>query len=96
MEQEEREDCLRVLGWVVCAKRELGWHEIQGAMSLDLESRTVDFHGRCLSGTPRDLFGSLVHIRPGNMVTLVHASAKQSAPIILRSVDPSNSCKIPH
>lgn len=81
MEQEEREDCLRVLGWVICAKRDLGWHEIQGAMSLDLESRTVDFQGRCLSGTARDLFGSLVQIRPGNMVSLVHTSAKQLVPL---------------
>jgi hypothetical protein len=78
MENEEREDVLKILSWIVCAERDLGWHEIQGAMSLDLQLRTVDFNGRCLHGTSKDLCGCLVEIRPGNIVSLVHASAKQS------------------
>ena len=77
MENEEREDVLKILSWIVCAERDLGWHEIQGAMSLDLQLRTVDFNGRCLHGTSKDLCGCLVEIRPGNIVSLVHASAKQ-------------------
>jgi hypothetical protein len=78
MEKEDREDVLKILSWIVCAERDLGWHEIQGAMCLDLQSRTVDFNGRCLRGTSKDLCSSLVEIRPGNIVSLVHASAKQS------------------
>jgi len=77
MEPEDREDALRILSWIVIANRDLGWHEIQGAMSLDLANRVVDFNGRSLSIDSKDLCGSLVEIRPGNIVTLVHSSVKQ-------------------
>lgn len=77
MEEEEQQDALKILSWMVCAERDLGWHEIQGAMSLDLQARTVDFHARCLHGTSKDLCGFLVEIRPGNIVSLVHASVNQ-------------------
>jgi hypothetical protein len=77
MDDCEREDALRILAWITLAKRDLQWHEIQGAMSIDVENREVDFDGRCLSVDSKDLCGSLVEIRPEGSVTLVHSSARR-------------------
>jgi len=77
MDDTEREDALRILTWITVAKRDLQWHEIQGAMAVDVETRGVDFDGRCLSVDSKELCGSLIEIRPGGTVTLVHSSAKR-------------------
>lgn len=66
----------KILGWMVCAKRPLKWHEIQGAVSMDLEERTIDFDERKLRVHIQDLCGSLVLILPGDRVELVHSTAK--------------------
>ncbi|OTA83135.1 hypothetical protein M434DRAFT_183549 [Hypoxylon sp. CO27-5] len=76
MEPEDRSDALQILAWVAIAKRDLGWHEIQGAMSVDVRSRTVDFRRRSLVIEPKELLGSLIELKPGNIVSLVHSSAK--------------------
>ncbi|OTA54483.1 hypothetical protein K449DRAFT_469433 [Hypoxylon sp. EC38] len=76
MEPEGRSDALQILAWVVIAKRDLGWHEIQGAMSVDVKSRMVDFRRRSLVVEPKELLGSLIELKPGNIVSLVHSSAK--------------------
>ncbi|RDW70893.1 uncharacterized protein DSM5745_08404 [Aspergillus mulundensis] len=66
----------KVLGWLVCGKRSLKWHEIQGAISTDIDTRTIDFENRKLSVDSKQLFGSLVEIQDGGEVELVHTTAK--------------------
>jgi len=78
-ESTEHEDAKQLLGLLVCAKRSLKWTEIQGAISIDLDTKIVDFDGRCFRADSKDLCGSLVEVRPGGIVELVHMTAKQYA-----------------
>lgn len=71
----EREQAQKLLGWVVCAKRPLKWHEIQGAISIDIEHQTVDFEGSLVLDV-KELCGSLVERLPGDRIELVHSTAK--------------------
>ncbi|KAH0563181.1 hypothetical protein GP486_002248 [Trichoglossum hirsutum] len=75
-ESTEREGAEQLLGLLACAKRPLKWTEIQGAISIDLGAKIVDFDGRCFRADSKDLCGSLVEIRPGGTVELVHMTAK--------------------
>ena len=72
----ERVIAKRLLGWVACAKRPLKWHEIQGAVSIDLKEESVEFDARRLRVNPRQLCGSLLQVRPGDRVDLVHRTAR--------------------
>ncbi len=75
--EPEREDAQRILSWVICARRPLKWHEFQGGIfSIDTDLQTVDFEDRRLRVTSKDLCGSLIEIRPGETIELVHRSAK--------------------
>ena len=76
-ESTETEDARMLLGLLVCAKRSLRWTEIQGAVSIDLDTKTVDIEGRSFRVDSKELCGSLVEIRPGEIVELVHMTAKQ-------------------
>ncbi|KAK4209645.1 hypothetical protein QBC37DRAFT_430021 [Rhypophila decipiens] len=78
MEDERYRDAIRILSWVAIAQRDLSWHEIQGAVSLDLDNRVIDFEGRRFSDEdgPKDLCGSLLEVTPGGIVTLVHSTAR--------------------
>lgn len=66
----------KLLGWLVCARRPLKWHEIQGAIAIDLETQTIDFEKRKLWVDSKHLCGSLVEIRAGGTIELVHTTAK--------------------
>jgi hypothetical protein len=66
----------KLLGWMVCAKRPLKWHEIQAAVSIDPMEGTVDLDKRKLRVHIRDLCGSLIQALPGDRVELVHSTAK--------------------
>ncbi|KAH0562509.1 hypothetical protein GP486_002801 [Trichoglossum hirsutum] len=72
----DREDAARLLGWLVCARRPLKWHEIQGAWSFDSDAQTFDYEERRLRTDSKELCGSLVEIRHGGVVDLVHLTAK--------------------
>ncbi|KAK4163845.1 hypothetical protein QBC43DRAFT_318817 [Cladorrhinum sp. PSN259] len=78
MDDEKYRDAMQVLSWVAVAQRDLGWHEIQGAASLDVENQMIDFEGRRFSDKdgPKDLCGSLLEVTPGGVVTLVHSTAR--------------------
>lgn len=67
---------LQLLGWLVCAKQPLKWHEIQCLKSINLEQQLIDFthHKFLVSGT--DLCGSLVELRADGTLELIHVSAK--------------------
>ena len=73
---QQREEVLRLLSWLVCARRPFYWYEIQGAIAIDLESRTVDIELHLVKDS-KDLFGSLIEILPGNLIELVHSSARE-------------------
>jgi hypothetical protein len=65
----------KLLGWMVCAKRQLTWKEIQVALSINVEDQTIDYDDKSLRTHIHDICGSLV-LRSGDRVTLVHSTAK--------------------
>ncbi len=75
-EPSEKEDAGKLLGWLVCARRPLKWHEIQGAWSFDSDTQTFDYEERRLRTDSKELCGSLVEIRHGGAIDLVHLTAK--------------------
>ena len=72
----QREDSARVLGWLVCAKRPLYWHEIQGAISMDTDEKTLDFEAGQLRVDSKDFCGSLIEVHSDETIELVHATAR--------------------
>ncbi|TPX09019.1 uncharacterized protein E0L32_001720 [Thyridium curvatum] len=68
-------DILRLLGWLVCAKRPLKWHEIQCMNSINLYERRVDFEHQRFIKSPKELLASLVELRPDGALELVHSTA---------------------
>jgi hypothetical protein len=67
----------RLLGWILCAKRPLLWHEIQGAASIELHDATIAYESRCLRDDAKELCGSLVDVHACGTVVLVHSTARQ-------------------
>lgn len=65
-----------LLGWMVCAKRPLRWHEIQAARSINTRDQTFDFMNRRLRSDIQMYCGSLIQVLPGERVELVHTTAK--------------------
>ncbi|KAJ4283695.1 hypothetical protein NW764_001253 [Fusarium oxysporum] len=71
-----RRGALQLLGWLVCAKRPLKWHEIQSLKSINLGGQFVDFARHKFSVSGKDLGGSLVELRADGTLELIHVSAK--------------------
>ncbi|KAL4936205.1 hypothetical protein BDV06DRAFT_233640 [Aspergillus oleicola] len=87
----------KLLGWLVSAKRSLKWHEIQGALSINLESQTIDFENRKLSVGSKHLLGSLVEVRSGGTLDLVHTTAKYyllEKGHVLESIEAMSLCQL--
>ncbi|KAG9233941.1 hypothetical protein BJ875DRAFT_377537 [Amylocarpus encephaloides] len=74
--EAELKDTMLLLGWLVCAKRPLKWHEIQGAKAINLDDSAIEWDQRKLQVGSKDLCGSLVKIREDQTVELVHLTAK--------------------
>lgn len=80
----ERESAKSILEWVVCAKRPLRFNELQATFSINLDEEVIDFESRCLRPNSPDqchfvvksLCGSLVEVLKGNVIHLVHDTAK--------------------
>ncbi|OCK76290.1 hypothetical protein K432DRAFT_306677 [Lepidopterella palustris CBS 459.81] len=72
----EREEAKMLLGWLVCAKRPLKFHEVQTMKSINLEKREVEFERRRFRVNPKDLCESLVDVRADGSIELVHLTAK--------------------
>jgi hypothetical protein len=66
----------KLLGWMVCAKRQLTWKEMQVALSLNFEAQTVDYDDLRLRRHIHDICGSLIQVS-GDRIQLVHSTAKQ-------------------
>ncbi|KAJ5998982.1 hypothetical protein N7451_006792 [Penicillium sp. IBT 35674x] len=75
-DQFSRKYALQLLAWLVCAKRQLQWREVQGAVSIDLEDEDVDTLNRRWILDSRDLCDSLVERRTDGSLELVHETAK--------------------
>jgi hypothetical protein len=71
---EEWEVAHKLLGWMVCAKRPLKWHEMQAIISINPVDQDFDFDQR-LGVHIRDLCGSLVRVL-GDRIELVHSTAR--------------------
>lgn len=67
---------LKLLGWLVCARRPLKWHEIQCLKSINLDKQCVDFARHKFAVSGKDLCGSLVELRADGTQELIHVSAK--------------------
>jgi hypothetical protein len=68
---------LKLLTWMVCAKRPMKWHEIQCAVSIDIDNQNVDWKRRKFSVDSKELCGSLVEVYADGTVNLVHHTAKR-------------------
>ncbi|KAL9075640.1 MAG: hypothetical protein Q9157_003927 [Trypethelium eluteriae] len=64
----------QLLGWMICAKRPLKWHEIQGAISIDPEAQTIFEPENILRVDISELCGSLVQLLPGDRIDHVKNS----------------------
>ncbi|KAI0592764.1 hypothetical protein F4775DRAFT_580879 [Biscogniauxia sp. FL1348] len=65
-----------LLGWLVCAKRPLKWHEMQSILSYDPVNQRIDFDNRMLRQNVRKYLGSLVHVLDGDHIRIVHSTAR--------------------
>lgn len=72
---ERWQEAKKLLGWMVCAKRQLTWKEMQVALSINFEAQTIDYDDRRLRTHIYDICGSLVQLT-GHRVHLVHSTAK--------------------
>ncbi len=66
-----------LLGWLVCAKRPLKWHEMQSILSYDPDDQRIDFDGKMLRQIPERYLGSLVHILDGGHIRVIHSTARR-------------------
>lgn len=70
------EDTLMLLGWLVCAKRPLKWHDIQGMKSISLQEQLVDFERYGFGKDITDICASLVETKSDGTIQFVHSTAK--------------------
>ncbi|KAJ2989302.1 hypothetical protein NUW58_g3537 [Xylaria curta] len=74
--QEAIEDTSKLLGWLVCAKRPLKWHEIQAMNSINLDEQRVTLESHSFIKSPKYLCASLVETRLDGTLEFVHLTAK--------------------
>jgi ankyrin repeat protein len=86
-----------LLGWLLCARRPLKWHEIQGAMCLVLEDGSFDPERKLIKDI-KDFCGSLIEIRKGGAICFVHLTAKYflqadpAIPVLLEHINLTRLC----
>lgn len=79
---------MKLLRWLVLARRPLKWREIQVLTSINLHARRVDFERQMFRVTSaKDICGSLVDVREDGTVELIHLTAKQYGAIPLHVVE---------
>ncbi|KAH8802967.1 hypothetical protein F5884DRAFT_803827 [Xylogone sp. PMI_703] len=66
-----------LLGWLVCAKRPLKWHEMQSILSYDPSRQWIDFDKKMLRQNVTKYLGSLVHILDGSHIRIIHSTARR-------------------
>ncbi|KAM0522524.1 hypothetical protein ACHAPE_002115 [Trichoderma viride] len=65
-----------LLGWLVCAKRQLRWNEMQAILSYGPEEQKVDFDNKMLRQAAEKYLGSLVYILDGGHIRIIHSTAR--------------------
>lgn len=78
------EYALKILGWVICARRPLRWREIQSLFCIDPVEGVVDYEERRLRVTCKDICGSLIDVHhpadkkagPEDIIKIVHETAR--------------------
>lgn len=68
---------LKLLTWMVCAKRSMKWREIQCAIALNLDEQDVDWERKRFAVDHKELCGSLVELHKDGTINLVHHTAKR-------------------
>ncbi|UKZ54067.1 hypothetical protein TrVGV298_007872 [Trichoderma virens] len=69
----------QLLGWLICAKRPLKWHEMQSILSYVPEQQKVDFDNKMLRQHSSKYLGSLVHVLEGGHIRIVHSTARSAS-----------------
>ncbi|KAI1120105.1 hypothetical protein F5Y10DRAFT_290315 [Nemania abortiva] len=85
--EAEREDALKILAWVICAKRHLRWREIQSFFCIDPTVGSVEYEERRLRVTCKDICGSLIDVHRAadrdndddadDIIRIVHETARE-------------------
>ena len=70
-----------ILGMMTVAKRPLWLHEIQGALSIRLDDKSIDWQHRKIRKHLKATCGSIVEVHEYDSVELVHHTAKTSVPV---------------
>jgi len=68
---------LKLLRWMVCAKRPMYWREIQCAVSVNIDDQVVDWDRRKFTVDSKELGGSLVETSADGTIILVHHTARR-------------------
>ncbi|KAK9770272.1 hypothetical protein SCAR479_13013 [Seiridium cardinale] len=76
-DDERWEKTKAIFGWLICAGRILRWHEIQAIVSIERHDQSVEFQQKKFIPDVQELCGTLVHIKPGNKVELIHHTAHE-------------------
>ncbi|KAI1422036.1 hypothetical protein F5Y12DRAFT_800163 [Xylaria sp. FL1777] len=66
-----------LLGWLVCAKRPLKWHEMQSILSYDPVNQSIDFDNKMLRQNVRKYLGPLVHVLDNDHIRIIHSTARR-------------------
>ncbi|KAF5663728.1 early growth response 1-B [Fusarium heterosporum] len=65
-----------LFGWLVCAKRQLTWHEMQAILCFDQVEFNLDLEGNMMRHDIEHYLGSIVHVLDGEYIRLVHSTAR--------------------
>jgi len=71
-----------IFGWLACAKRPLKWHELQAALSIEVDERGNPSFDNRLGRSPKgiqEMCGTLIQVLPGNKIEFIHQTAKRLA-----------------
>ncbi|KAH6647231.1 hypothetical protein BKA67DRAFT_582033 [Truncatella angustata] len=74
---EQWEKTKSIFGWLICAGRTLRWHEMQAIVSIERHDQLVEFQQNKFIPDVQELCGTLVHVKPGNKVELIHHTAHE-------------------
>jgi hypothetical protein len=66
-----------ILQLIITANRTLYVHELQGALTIDLDQQNVDFAGRHSQIPLDDICGSIIQVHRNGLVEMIHPTAKE-------------------
>ena len=72
--QRQRTTAMRVIKWVVCARRPLKWREVQASFFIDPKNSDCDYQDRRLRKSCKKLCSSLIDLQFGTEKTPTEAS----------------------